>query len=120
MTGVQTCALPIFIAEGKLDFKSSSFDICKGQGLSRRRFADVVYLFFPKKSWDDLKEHDNDSCNEILEECKYFGLGLLLVDKDGCEMLINPEIESSSVTIDRKSTRLNSSHIPLSRMPSSA
>ena len=29
-------------------------------------------------------------------------------------------VRSASSTIDRKSTRLNSSHIPLSRMPSSA
>ena len=34
-----------------------------------------------------------------------------LVDSDG---------ETSETTVDRKSTRLNSSHIPLSRMPSSA
>ena len=31
-----------------------------------------------------------------------------------------PYEEFIKVTIDRKSTRLNSSHIPLSRMPSSA
>ena len=29
-------------------------------------------------------------------------------------------VESVTITQDRKSTRLNSSHIPLSRMPSSA
>ena len=29
-------------------------------------------------------------------------------------------VQSSNFPIDRKSTRLNSSHIPLSRMPSSA
>ena len=28
--------------------------------------------------------------------------------------------ENQEITLDRKSTRLNSSHIPLSRMPSSA
>ena len=38
------------------------------------------------------------------------------------KILLNlPEYrENSEITIDRKSTRLNSSHIPLSRMPSSA
>ena len=30
------------------------------------------------------------------------------------------KLEYANVSIDRKSTRLNSSHIPLSRMPSSA
>ena len=38
-------------------------------------------------------------------------------DKDRNSFL---EILSESQNIDRKSTRLNSSHIPLSRMPSSA
>ena len=46
---------------------------------------------------------------------RHFGWehGLLLTKKIGHPM--NPEY-----AIDRKSTRLNSSHIPLSRMPSSA
>ena len=35
-------------------------------------------------------------------------------------VLQSPAIEASGMTTDRKSTRLNSSHIPLSRMPSSA
>ena len=36
------------------------------------------------------------------------------------KMLVSPEDALASVAVDRKSTRLNSSHIPLSRMPSSA
>ena len=36
------------------------------------------------------------------------------------EKLANETEQSFSVCRDRKSTRLNSSHIPLSRMPSSA
>ena len=34
--------------------------------------------------------------------------------------LESPSITELAVELDRKSTRLNSSHIPLSRMPSSA
>ena len=34
--------------------------------------------------------------------------------------LYAPEVSATEVRRDRKSTRLNSSHIPLSRMPSSA
>ena len=33
---------------------------------------------------------------------------------------VGPALGSKGINIDRKSTRLNSSHIPLSRMPSSA
>ena len=36
------------------------------------------------------------------------------------ETALNYSGESYGMTLDRKSTRLNSSHIPLSRMPSSA
>ena len=36
------------------------------------------------------------------------------------EMSISEEIVQIALATDRKSTRLNSSHIPLSRMPSSA
>ena len=41
-----------------------------------------------------------------------------LIDKKIVNQDENPEVEV--LTGDRKSTRLNSSHIPLSRMPSSA
>ena len=43
--------------------------------------------------------------------------------RDGNQALIDPmdpERKMRMFTTDRKSTRLNSSHIPLSRMPSSA
>ena len=36
------------------------------------------------------------------------------------ESSINPDLKSTAMLIDRKSTRLNSSHIQKSRMPSSA
>ena len=42
----------------------------------------------------------------------------VLYQNDCLEIL--KQIPENSVDIDRKSTRLNSSHIPLSRMPSSA
>ena len=35
-------------------------------------------------------------------------------------MAVMQEVEDLNAGLDRKSTRLNSSHIPLSRMPSSA
>ena len=44
----------------------------------------------------------------------------LKVDDDIVVAIPNHSSELMPVPIDRKSTRLNSSHIPLSRMPSSA
>ena len=39
---------------------------------------------------------------------------------DNRQVTISADVLAGDTTIDRKSTRLNSSHIPLSRMPSSA
>src|ERR1051326_6780963 len=48
-------------------------------------------------------------------------LGVLRLEKlEGHPLKLKEIFESSIRMIDRKSTRLNSSHIPLSRMPSSA
>ena len=38
----------------------------------------------------------------------------------GLKLQTIAEVYKANLTVDRKSTRLNSSHIPLSRMPSSA
>ena len=50
---------------------------------------------------------------DLLRKAKSFGFS----DSQIGEIRNQP---TSAITIDRKSTRLNSSHIPLSRMPSSA
>ena len=34
--------------------------------------------------------------------------------------IYSPYVQNTTITLDRKSTRLNSSHLKLSRMPSSA
>ena len=47
---------------------------------------------------------------------KYFGIATLMATLPGLPMFGHGQVEG----LDRKSTRLNSSHIPLSRMPSSA
>ena len=44
----------------------------------------------------------------------------LVLDKTGTLTMGQPELKEILIARDRKSTRLNSSHIPLSRMPSSA
>ena len=47
---------------------------------------------------------------------------MVVVDLNGnkVEGKYNPSSDTATISSDRKSTRLNSSHIPLSRMPSSA
>ncbi len=83
----------LYLAEGKLNFSGSNFDICLGQGVSCQRIADFVYLFFKKDSWDVLRQEDQQV---IKEECKRWKLGLLLVDptketKDSIQAEIKPE-----------------------------
>jgi len=77
----------IFMAEGKRDFSGRNFDICKGQGITLQRFADYVYLFFPKESWRQLEDDERKS---ILDECKNLKLGLLLIDGKNCENILQP------------------------------
>ena len=51
-------------------------------------------------------------------------LDIMLPDEDGLQILTKmratPETRRVPVILDRKSTRLNSSHVAVSRMPSSA
>jgi len=72
----------IYMAEGKLSFRGRNFDVCKGQAITLQRFADYVYVFFPKVSWNELDETEQ---SEVLSECKNLKLGLLIVDKDSCK-----------------------------------
>jgi len=89
----------IFMAEGKLDLKGREFDICKGQGLSLQRFADYVYTFFPKASWNALEETEQ---TEIREECKKLKLGLLIVDGKTCLSEVEAEPDNNLVTDENR------------------
>lgn len=89
----------IFMAEGKLDLKGREFDICKGQGLSLQRFADYVYTFFPKVSWNTLEETEQE---EIREECKKLKLGLLIVDGKTCSPEVETELGNNLVTDENR------------------
>lgn len=72
----------IYMGEGKLSFRGRDFDICKGQAITLQRFADHVYIFFPRASWSELDEAEQSG---ILSECKNLKLGLIIIDKDSCE-----------------------------------
>lgn len=76
----------VYMGEGKRDLGGRNFDICKGQAISLQRFADYVYLFFPKGSWNYLAEKEHE---EIAQECRGLKLGLILVDGKDCEELIS-------------------------------
>ena len=87
VTNPSTKDFKIYMAEGKLSFRGRDFDICKGQAISLQRFADYVYVFFPKVSWNELDEMEQ---SDVLSECKNLKLGLLVVDRNSCE----PKIEA--------------------------
>lgn len=72
----------IYMGEGKLSFRGRDFDVCKGQAITLQRFADYVYVFFPKSSWNELDETER---SDVLSECKNLKLGLLIVDRDSCK-----------------------------------
>lgn len=77
----------VYMAEGKRGFGGRNFDECKGQAITLQRFADLVYLFFPRSSWNEL---DKDEQSDVEKECRNLKLGLLLVDKDACKERIHP------------------------------
>ena len=57
------------------------------------------------------------TCEQIVE---YYADDQAWIVLDGTDQSAEVEVNISHILSDRKSTRLNSSHIPLSRMPSSA
>ena len=74
------------------------------------------------RPWTDPNEMDEDMVrmwNEIVApNDRVYHLGDVVINRR-CLPTLN-RLNGKKVLIDRKSTRLNSSHIPLSRMPSSA
>ena len=73
--------------------------------------------------WEDAKDGDLVTETSLeLVDFKEHGLNLVCKNKKECEQNITAESTEMKLSVDedRKSTRLNSSHIPLSRMPSSA
>ena len=155
MTGVQTCALPIYIVNfnlGTYDMEAGHF--LKGLGgflinvkkldlwfnnkeLPLKYWSGGLYpgrtlifhmsgggfgdSFIAISYWNKLKEagfnpvysNSNQDIVDIFNRCGYTSVTDWRDVKD-------PDAMWCFAFEDRKSTRLNSSHIPLSRMPSSA
>lgn len=69
----------VYLAEGKLDYQGKALDEAIVQGVSYQRFAQYVYIFFPKSIFEGkpkIKKH-------IEELCRENNLGLLLVSDTG-------------------------------------
>ena len=159
MTGVQTCALPIY---QKITDTSKFKYLCsymKGYAyqviehltpsdesyqealeILKAEFLDIPYILEEsmQKILKDKPEYDITyknlklyliSLKTLLFELKQHNYDFMVPDSPGCLLLSSIVFsklplafcrELTRLTKDRKSTRLNSSHRSLSRMPSSA
>ena len=98
------------------------------------RAPEAVVAYFVKTFWQDVKQEAADKVQASYTLGFPFASIVILVLEDymclvhvkdatignGTAEHIPCQIVQNSILSDRKSTRLNSSHIPLSRMPSSA
>ena len=79
-----------------------------------------------KKFWivtNDGKDTNHAVTGKVKELLEIAGRSCILCEKDAEKNIIReriPDMIDCAIVIDRKSTRLNSSHEPSSRMPSSA
>lgn len=87
VTDSQSKDFQVYMAEGKLRFRGRDFDICKGQAITLQRFADYVYVFFPKSSWKKL---DKSEKSDVRSECENLNLGLLIVGEETCREVVRP------------------------------
>lgn len=94
----------LIMAEGKRSIRGRNFDICKGQGLTLQRFADYVYLFFPIEPWNKLLEKEQ---KQIMQECSNVKLGLLVVDKERCLELVQPQVNVDLLENEKKASVKN-------------
>ena len=84
-----------------------------------RYFLRVLLNHIPgSKSFEDLKTVDGVLCDTFREAAER--RGLIEADNTLDECLTESELFAMPASLDRKSTRLNSSHSGESRMPSSA
>ena len=84
----------VVMAEGKRTLNGREFDICKGQGITLQRFANYVYLFFPRDSWLQLTNEERQEC---VKQCADLSLGLLVVNMANsiCKEICSPKMNNS-------------------------
>ena len=133
MTGVQTCALPIFTSNnGALTLKglpsiiNTNISVVKtivkfvnefkpqevvSSSVERKEFRSSVAGEIPRSKAGENKQNAANIISRVSQKIEKLRD---IIKTGGVSWL-----HEHSLT-DRKSTRLNSSHIPLSRMPSSA
>ena len=83
-------------------------------------YADIVHTAGAEPFDVKASGVDFAACSSFKWLMGDFGLGFLYVKESVLPRLTRPVVGYYQAPKDRKSTRLNSSHIPLSRMPSSA
>lgn len=76
----------VHIAEGKRFCKRESFSNCLAQADAVRRYADFLWVFFPKADWLAVPSNDRQANEEAVRK---HGFGLLLVSGKNCEVAID-------------------------------
>ena len=87
-----------------------------------KEIVDAIEIYLIQEGYQVVKAYDGEQALDMLRTKK---IDLMVIDVmmpklDGIRATFQARKTSSIPIIDRKSTRLNSSHQPQSRMPSSA
>ena len=109
MTGVQTCALPILEKAELLKLDFSEYRLSGRKDTDRNGRAGTAALSLKKVERNSIRVG-----TKKLDEL-WSLVGELIINKSQLS-----KIAKIINSLDRKSTRLNSSHTDISRMPSSA
>ena len=102
------------------DFQISATDY--GSSLMSQSVDLINYQFSYSKNYTVFSDNGTNTTETLLTELSYTQDGMLQITEKGRikGKGANYATARANAITDRKSTRLNSSHIPLSRMPSSA
>ena len=102
------------MSENKWDFSMSENEKQKSSTLT------VAAAIIAVAMWLGLSQVGSGFASRSDQGISVTGSARISVSADKAVWTLNAEQVAPTISEDRKSTRLNSSHIPLSRMPSSA